>query len=52
MLLLAFALFNARTEKLGGINALLFASIIALTGPIVYALMQLSHRRPSTGLSS
>ena len=45
MLLLAFALFNARTEKLGGINALLFASIIGLAGPIVYALMNLTRRR-------
>ena len=47
MLLLAFALFNARTEKLGSINALLFASIVAVTGPIVYALMTLTRRRAS-----
>ena len=47
MILLAFALFNARTEKLGSINALLLASIIGLTGPIVYALMTLTRRRAS-----
>jgi amino acid transporter len=45
MLLLAFALFNARTERMAGMNALLFAAIIGLTGPLVYALMQISHRR-------
>lgn len=45
MLLLAFALFNARAEKLGGINALLFATIIGLAGPVVYGLMNLTRRR-------
>jgi hypothetical protein len=45
MLLLAFALFNARTERMAGINALLFAAIIGLTGPLVYALMNLTHSR-------
>jgi hypothetical protein len=45
MLLLAFALFNARTERMAGMNALLFAAIIGLTGPLVYVLMQISHRR-------
>ena len=33
MILLAFALFNARTEKLGGINALLLAAIVAARRP-------------------
>jgi amino acid transporter len=45
MLLLAFALFNARTERIAGINALLFAAIIGLAGPLVYALMNLTRRR-------
>ncbi len=45
MLLLAFALFNARTEKLAGMNALLLATIIGLAGPIVYFLMTLTRRR-------
>jgi amino acid transporter len=44
MLLLAFALFNARTEKLGHINALLLATIIALAGPLVYFLMRRTRR--------
>jgi hypothetical protein len=44
MVLLAFALFNARAEKLYGINALLFAAIVAIAGPIVYALMNLTRR--------
>jgi amino acid transporter len=45
MLLLAFALFNARTERMAGMNALLFATIIGLTGPLVYAVMSLTRRR-------
>jgi amino acid transporter len=45
MLLLAFALFNARTEKLAGMNALLLATIIGLAGPVVYALMTFTRRR-------
>ena len=49
MVLLAFALFNARTEKLGSINALLLASIIGLAGPLIYFLMTLTRRRtPAT----
>jgi amino acid transporter len=34
--LLAFALFNARHERLAGMNALLFAAIIAVAGALVY----------------
>jgi amino acid transporter len=45
MVLLAFALFNARTEKLGSINALLLASIIGLAGPVIYFLMTFTRRR-------
>ena len=46
VVLLAFALFNARAEKLGSINALLLASIVGLAGPVVYALMTL-RRAPA-----
>jgi amino acid transporter len=45
MVLLAFALFNARTERLGSINALLLASIIGLAGPLIYFLMTFTRRR-------
>lgn len=45
MLLLTFALFNARTEKLGGMNALLLATIIGLAGPVVYFVMTLTRRK-------
>jgi amino acid transporter len=48
MILLAFALFNARAEKLGSINALLLASIIGLAGPLIYFLMTLTRRRTPT----
>jgi amino acid transporter len=47
MLLLAFALFNARTERMAGMNALLFAATIGLTGPLVYGLMKLTRRTRS-----
>jgi amino acid transporter len=43
--LLVFALFNARHEQLAGMNALLFAALIALAGALVYALMSLTRRR-------
>jgi amino acid transporter len=45
MLLLAFALFNARTQRMAGMNALLLATIITLAGPLVYALMSIPRRR-------
>ena len=51
MLLLAFALFNARTERMAGMNALLFASIVALAGPLVYALMRLANQQKGTSCS-
>ncbi len=47
MVLLGFALFNARNEKLGSINALLLAAIVAIAGPILYALMTFTRRRTS-----
>ncbi len=34
--LIAFALYAARTEKVAGIPALLFALIVAVTGPLIY----------------
>jgi amino acid transporter len=48
MLLLAFALFNARTERMAGMNALLFATLIGLTGPLVYLLMNTTRRQKGT----
>jgi amino acid transporter len=36
--LIAFALYDARTEKVAGIPALLFALIVAITGPAIYLL--------------
>jgi amino acid transporter len=36
-LLIAFALYAARNEQVLGLNALLFASLVALTGAVVYA---------------
>jgi amino acid transporter len=36
-LLIAFALYTARNEQVLGLNALLFASLVALTGAVVYA---------------
>jgi len=42
--LIAFALWAARDEQVLGLNALLFAAIVALAGALVYALSQLARR--------
>ena len=44
-LLIAFALYAARDERVAGLPALAFAAIIAAAGPLVYLL---ARRRPST----
>ncbi len=41
--LIAFALYAARTERAAGLPALVFAAIIAAAGPLVYLL---ARRRP------
>jgi amino acid transporter len=43
-LLIAFALWAARDEHVLGLNALLFAALVALTGALVYALSELFRR--------
>jgi amino acid transporter len=50
--LIVFALWDARNETVAGIPALLFASIVALAGPVVYfAIMRLrGHREARIGL--
>ena len=42
--LIGFALYSARHEHVGPFNALAFASVIAIAGPVVYGLMWLSRR--------
>jgi amino acid transporter len=44
-LLIGFALWNARDEHVLGLNALLFAGIVAVTGAIVYGFTSLFRRR-------
>jgi hypothetical protein len=43
-LLIAFALYAARDERVAGLSALAFAAIIAAAGPLVYLL---ARRRSS-----
>ncbi len=35
-LLIAYAIYTARTERIAGLNALLFATLVAATGPLLY----------------
>jgi len=46
-LLIAFALYAARDEKIAGLNALLFSFLIAISGSIVYASTATLRRKPS-----
>jgi len=46
-LLIVFAMVAARTERVLGLNALLFAALVGLSGAVVYALLQLRHKRTS-----
>ncbi|GAC1427124.1 MAG: ethanolamine permease [Acidobacteriaceae bacterium] len=43
-LLIAFALYAARNEHVGPFNALLFAALVALAGPLAWLLARLSSR--------
>ncbi len=45
LLLIVFALWAARDERVGPLPALLFALLVALAGAIVYAAMQLWQQR-------
>ena len=44
-LLIAFALWAARNEQVLGLNALLFAAAVGITGAIVYGVTELVRRR-------
>ncbi len=44
-LLIAFALWAARNERVLGLNALLFAAIVGITGALVYGVTELIRRR-------
>jgi amino acid transporter len=44
-LLIAFAMYSARGETVLGLNALLFASLVALAGAAVYATLTVLKRR-------
>jgi amino acid transporter len=46
-LLILFALYAARNERVLGLPALLFAAIVALTGAALYALTHLFQPRPT-----
>ena len=43
-ILIGFALWAARDEKMAGIPALAFAAIVAACGPVIYALARLGQR--------
>ena len=43
-LLIAFALWAARDEHVLGLNALLFAALVAIAGSAVYAITELFRR--------
>ena len=46
-LLIAFAIWAARGERVAGLSALVFASLVAATGPIIYiALRRRQSRLP------
>jgi amino acid transporter len=44
-LLIALALWSARRETVAGMNALIFASSIALAGALIYLIANAAHRR-------
>ncbi len=48
-ILIVFAMWAARDEKMAGIPALAFAAIVAACGPVIYLLAN-SFRRPGTAL--
>jgi amino acid transporter len=42
-LLIAFAMYAARAERVLGLNALLFAALVGLSGAVVYTFIRLSR---------
>jgi amino acid transporter len=44
-LLIAFALWAARDERVLGLNALLFSAVVGIAGAVVYAVAELIRRR-------
>ena len=44
--LILFALYAARSERVGPLPALLFATLVAIAGPLVYAVARLSRNLP------
>jgi hypothetical protein len=47
-ILIVFAMWAARDEKMAGIPALVFAAIVAACGPVIYLLAK-SFQRPQRG---
>ena len=47
--LIGFALWAARGERVAGMPALAFAALIAVAGPAIYAMYVLTPRRAKTG---
>jgi len=48
-LLIAFALWNARDERLAGMPALLFAALVAIAGALIYAAARMAYPHPHAG---
>ena len=46
-LLIGFAMWAARDEKMAGMPALVFAALLAGAGPVIYAIARMSARRSS-----
>ncbi len=46
-LLIGYAIYNARTERVAGLNALMFAAVVAAAGPVFYLTAR--HRRNRVG---
>ncbi len=47
-LLIAYAMYTSRDERVLGLPALLFAALVAIAGALIYAFTQLFHRKPAT----
>jgi amino acid transporter len=47
-LLIAFALYAARDERVGPLSALAFAAIVSAAGPLAWLLISIVTRRSST----
>jgi len=51
-LLIVFALWNARSERLAGMPALLFAALVALAGALIYGAARLTRTQQGTSEAS